>query len=430
MIASLVKRLKGELALALICTFLARGIAAVGGIVLFVVLGRLYGAEGVGVFALAQSVFIGAGIFGRYGMDNALMRYVGQDPTSQAVSIYLRWALAKSAYLSTAAAVFVFLLRHRLALWFDAPMLSGLLSGIAVAIPPFTAAFVLAGFMKGVRKPVTASMLENGSISLVAAFLLVLFQGNSDARISIAGWSMAAAAWLVFAQGLVQANHYLRSISDVVCEKVVCMDEFIGSTRALFVASLAPLLQQTFFVIIAGFFLSDSDLGLFKVAERTGLLVGFILIVINAVLPPRFAALYAQGKIRELVLLARNGAFCGAILASPLLVLCVFFPDLVLGCYGDDFTEAAFCLQIISLAQMFNVATGSISYLLCMTGGESVLRNILLFSNIIGVSLLLCSVSSGGYVSCAVSLASIIVIQNTLSLYFSCKRLIGFYRYS
>ena len=72
MIAKLLQRLKGDLASALIRTFIAKGIAAVGGVLLFVVLGRLYGAEGVGVFALAQSIYLGAGILARYGMDNAM----------------------------------------------------------------------------------------------------------------------------------------------------------------------------------------------------------------------------------------------------------------------------------------------------------------------------------------------------------------------
>lgn len=136
MLAALLQRIKGELALALVRAFVARGIAAVGGIVLFVVLGRFYGAEGVGVFALAQSIYLGAGILARYGMDNALMRYVGQDPTSSAVPVYLRWALIKSALLSTTAAVLVFLLRDQFALWFNAPMLGIVLPGIALAIPP------------------------------------------------------------------------------------------------------------------------------------------------------------------------------------------------------------------------------------------------------------------------------------------------------
>ncbi len=64
-------RLKGELVLPLARTFIARVIVALGGLLLLVVLGRLYGPSGVGVFALAQSVYLGAGILARYGMNNS-----------------------------------------------------------------------------------------------------------------------------------------------------------------------------------------------------------------------------------------------------------------------------------------------------------------------------------------------------------------------
>ena len=109
MLLMLLGAFKGELGLVLVRTFIARGIAAFGGVMLFIVLGRLYGAEGVGVFALAQSIYLGAGILARYGMDNPLMRYVGQDPKSTAVAVYLRWALTKSTFISTIAAVIIYL---------------------------------------------------------------------------------------------------------------------------------------------------------------------------------------------------------------------------------------------------------------------------------------------------------------------------------
>ncbi|UYG06069.1 lipopolysaccharide biosynthesis protein [Halomonas sp. M4R1S46] len=169
MLTKLSHRLKGDLILPLARTFIARGIAALGGLLLVVVLGRLYGPAGVGVFALAQSVYLGAGILARYGMDNALMRYVGQDHASSAIKIYLRWAVSRSFSLSVLAAVAVFLLRHRFAIWFDAPMLASVLPGIALTIPAFTVAFVLGGFMKGIRRPATACLMENGSISLIAS---------------------------------------------------------------------------------------------------------------------------------------------------------------------------------------------------------------------------------------------------------------------
>jgi O-antigen/teichoic acid export membrane protein len=422
MIRALLRRLKGELALSLIRTFVARGIAAVGGVLLFIVLGRLYGAEGVGVFALAQSIYLGAGILARYGMDNALMRYVGQDPTSSAVSVYLRWALTKSALLSTAAAIVIYLLRDQFALWFNAPMLSIVLPGIALAIPPFTVAFVLAGFMKGIRKPATACLLENGGVSLVATALVLLFYNLSSKGISTSGWAMAAAAWIVLGQGLWQAWKWRRSALLETYEQTLNPTAFKSSSNVFFVMSLAPFMQQTVFILIAGWYLSDADLGLFKVAERTALLISFILIVINAVLPPRFASLYRQGKMAELTSLLRGGALLGLLLASPLMVLCIGFPKWVLSYYGDEFVQAAPLLQLIAFAQGINVATGSVGFLLSMTGHESYVRNVSIACNAFALLLVYVLSPKYGVLGPLIALASLLITQNIMCLFYvRCK---------
>lgn len=101
--------LRSELTMSLVRTFTARGITSLGGAALLVVLGRLYGTEGVGIFALAQSLLMAAALFSRYGMDNALMRFVGRNPQSSHVYAYLRRAAAKSLLISTIAGIILFL---------------------------------------------------------------------------------------------------------------------------------------------------------------------------------------------------------------------------------------------------------------------------------------------------------------------------------
>ena len=58
--------------------------------------------------------------------------------------------------------------------------------------------------------------------------------------------------------------------------------------------------------MVAGFYLNDVELGLSKVAERTALLINFVLIVINAVLPPIFASLYRDGRNCRIVELVKE----------------------------------------------------------------------------------------------------------------------------
>lgn len=84
--------------------FLACGIAALGSIVHALVTGRVYGAAGVGVYALGQSILVGISILSRQGMDNALMKYIGKNHAVPEVPTYLFWALRRALLLSVPSA--------------------------------------------------------------------------------------------------------------------------------------------------------------------------------------------------------------------------------------------------------------------------------------------------------------------------------------
>lgn len=415
-------RLRGELALALARTFIARGIAALGGLLLGAVLGRLYGPQGVGVFALAQSVIMGVGLLTKFGMDEALMRFAGRDPTSPTVRQYLRWALTRSFLLSLVAAIGIFLLRDMIAGLFSAPELAGVLVGIALAIPAFTLAFVLAGLMKGIRRPATACLLENGSISLVASFvILFLVWWQPNAGIAQAGWAFCLAAWLVLAQGAWQVWYWHGRVSiggSLEKNNSASRHEFEASSRAFFVLGLAILMQTVLSVMIAGLLLDTAELGLFKAAERAALLISFVLMVINAVFPPRFSALFHQGEIAALGRLARQGALAGLLLASPLLILCLAVPQWVLSLFGTEFTQAEDLLRVIAIAQLINVAAGSVGYLLNMTGHERLMRNIALICGGIGLGLFFVLIPLLGAMGAALALAAVLVMQKLVALFF------------
>lgn len=424
MLTRLPKRFQGELALALLRTFIARGIAALGGLLLVVVLGRLYGPTGVGVFALAQSLYLGAGIIAKYGMDNALMRYVGQDPQSVHIKTYLRWALMRPLWLSLVAAVAIYLLRSPLERIFSSAELASVLPGIAVAIPAFTLAFVLGGFMKGVNKPATACLLENGSISLVASIMLLSFTLIwPDSGLPQAGWAIALAAWLVLGQGAWQARCWFVKQKWKTVGEAITRRDFRSSSQAFFVLSLAQFMQQVVGIMIAGWLLSSDDLGLFRSAERMAFLITFILLVINAIFPPRFARLFHQGDFQGLSRLARQGSLLGVAMASPLLIVCLLFPSWILGLMGQEFTQAALLLQIMAGSQLINVATGSVGFLLNMTGHERLMRNIALICNAIGLALFIVLIPLFNALGAALALAAVLILQNVTALVFVWRRL-------
>lgn len=426
-------RLSGEMGRALIRTFIARGIAALGALVLTVVIGRLYGPEGVGVYALAYGLLLGLGTLSRCGMDNALMRYVGQEYDSPYVLLYLRWVGVRSLAISLIAAVILLAVRNWLQVFFDADDLSEILVGIAFATPAYTFGFLLSGFFKGIRRPATGCLLENGSIALVAGALILAWEWSEYAGgLEVIGYSYAVASWLVFIQGSYQLWRWCK------CQPwwqfqskpignsrdaPVSLSQFMTTSRAFFITNLANFSQSVLGVMIAGLLLTSGELGLFKSSQQTAMLIGFILIVINAIFPPRFALLYHQGKTQALGRLARQGAMIGAVVAAPLLIVCLLFPAWVLSWFGPGFQEGAPLLRIIAIAQLVNVSTGSVGFLLNMTGNEKLMRNIAIICNALGLLGFFIFIPFFGALGAAIALAFFLVVQNLTAMVYVWKRL-------
>lgn len=411
---------------ALVRTFLARGIAAVGSLALALVIGRIYGPAGMGVYALAQSLLLGIATLARQGMQNSLMRYVGQDHASPAVSVYLRWALRRALMLSSLAALIILPLRSQLENVFSAEGLGEVLIGIAVAAPAFTIGFLFSGFFKGVRKPATAVLLENGSVALIAGALIAVWgMREGGESLAVIGYSYAIAAWLVAVQAGFQVwrwrqvhGHPGRSESPSVSHAA-----FMRTSRAFFFTNLANFMQSVLGVMAAGLVLASADLGLFKSSQQVSMLISFVLIVINAVFPPRFASLYHQGKLSELAHLARQGAVIGVAIAAPLLLVCLLTPGWVLGWFGEEFRAGAPLLRIIAAAQLVNVATGSVGFLLNMTGHERLMRNIALICSGTGLALFFILPGLFGVIGAAMAMAFVLVTQNLTAMFFVWRRL-------
>lgn len=424
-LAGVASRLRSEIGRSLIRTFVARSIAALGALVLLLVVGRLYGPHGVGIFALAQSFLLGAGILARAGMSNALMRFVGKDHNSPNVLLYLRWAVVRGLLISLLAMVALWFSRNLFEDLFDAENLSTVLVGVAIAVPAYSFGLLLAGFFKGIRMPATACLLENGSVALLAGlciFLLAKLQAFNE--LAIVGYAYALAAWVVALQGAFQVwlwcrrQPWWRHFSDSAPSEGITRSHFRATSRAFFAVNLAAFMQQVLGVMIAGWLLDSADLGLFKSSQQIGLLIAFILIVINAIFPPRFAALHHKGDMAALQRLARQGASLAIILASPMLLVCLIAPGWALGWFGEEFSAGAPLLRIIALAQLVNVATGSVGFLLSMTGHETLMRNIALICNAAGLLGFLVLIPYFGALGAAVALAFILVVQNLTAMCF------------
>ena len=410
---------------ALIRTFVARGAAVLGSLLLMALVGRWYGPAGVGVLALAQSLLLGLATLARYGLGGALMRYAGRDPGDPHLRRYLRWALQTASIASVVAALSLVLLRTPLTFFFDAPGLDQVLPGIALALPPFTLAFVLAGLFKGLHRPALASLLENGGIALATVVVLWSLQAWWPRQgLTALGGAYALAAWGLLMLAFWPLMVWVRSGAERKAGPAALTPRaFFAIGQAFFFTNLAMLMQSVLGVLLAGWLLASAELGLFRAAQQLGTAVSFVLVALNAVFPPRFAALYHRGDLTGLGRLARQGALFGTLLAAPLLVVLMLVPEWVLTWLGEGFAGAASLLRLIALAQLVNVLCGSVGFVLNMSGHEKLMRNISLICATLSLTLFLVLIPGFGAFGAALALAITLVAQNLLAVWYVWRRL-------
>ncbi|MGI3060998.1 oligosaccharide flippase family protein [Vibrio alginolyticus] len=202
--------------------------------------------------------------------------------------------------------------------------------------------------------------------------------------------------------------------------------KMLSSAKQVWVGSIFTNVLQWGSLVIAGFFISTAEIGLLAAAQRTSLLIGFVLITINFVVAPMFASLYKERQMLKLQNLSRLACRANVGLAILPVIICTLFPEFVMQFFGEEFLAAAPLLVVLSLGQLVNVATGSVGFLLLMSGHERTMKYITISSGTVSICLLVTLCQMFGVIGAAWAMAIGMAIQNLAALYFV-KRYLGFF---
>lgn len=176
----------------------------------------------------------------------------------------------------------------------------------------------------------------------------------------------------------------------------------------------------------AGIFVNDpAQIAQLAVARNTASLISFILQAVNNVSAPRFATMAASGEMEALKKYARNSTRFMTVIALPVTLILCLFPGKIMSLFGSDFEDGQNYLIIISAGQFINVATGSVAYLLSMSGYEKQLRNSRILSGVSALVLAFILTPLFGATGSAIATAAALIIANLMGL-FLVKKHLGF----
>ena len=399
--------------------FVMKAIGAGLGFGFNVLLARMLGADGAGVFFLALTVTSIAAVFGRIGLDNTLVRFTAGNAASG------EWASVKGVYLrgmqlalaaSCVAALAMFLGAPWLAEHvFANPALVAPMRWMALAVVPIALLVLHSEALKGLKRIFESSLVYEHGIELSVLSLLGLYFLAPKWGVNGAIWAFTLAAGLTLSTGVClwwKAMTKLRNR-----RAVFPVRDLLQSSLPLFWVATMNLAMNWTSSLLLGVWCTNADVGVFNVALRTAQLTSFVLFAVNSIAAPKFAELYRQGNAKQLGSVARNSAKLMILVASPVLLLFICFPGLIMGLFGQEFADRSLVLTILAIGQFVNVATGSVGYLLMMSGNERLVRNNVVFIALLSITLNLILIPFAGVVGAAVATAVSLAAKNLIAVY-------------
>lgn len=334
------------------------------------VLARLLGAEGVGVYSLAFTIMTLAAIVGRFGLDGAMTRFVAAR-ASESDWAGVKGVVRNALYLTLVVSLLLVLAIVVSADWlaesiFEKESLAEPLRYMALAIIPFSCLTLYARGLQGLKDVRDSLLMQSILIPLLGCmglFILVPFLGVPGAAITYGLSALITLGYGVYRWNK-RVGRYSHEKPDFPVKKL------LKSGFPLLGGMLLQQLMVSIPVLVLGVWFSSEEVGLYSIAQRTASLIGLVLIAANSIIAPKFSALYQQKDMVALNRLVRQAALVLMLMALPVVLILLVAPKWIMGLFGAEFSEGWLLLVIMIAGQSVNVITGSVGILLVMTGNE------------------------------------------------------------
>lgn len=408
--------------------FVTFGLKVLGAALTFgfnVLVARLLGVEGAGLYFMAFSITVIGSVVGRLGLNNALVRFIASHAAkNQWIEVNgvhdlgLKMAFAASFLLSISMFLFADWAASNV---FQEADLADPLRWMSLAILPYSLVVLNASSLKGIKKFRDAMFVDGVGVPFIA-ILIVVPLAQMAGVVGVA-WSYLVAMTIVAIIGIRAWNRSSQKAEqkDSVKYPAKALWESCKPLMAVSLMSAAIIPWSPIFLL--GIWKGADEVGLYGAATRLAMLVSFVLIAANSVLSSKFAELYAKGELEAMASLARRAAAILSILVSPVFVLLVFYNEEMMTLYGAEFAAGGSMLAILLLGQGVNVLTGSVNSILMMTGNEKAVKNIAIVSGGLQIAFLLVLIPLWGGIGAAIATSTTIVVMNAAAAIAIRKRL-------
>jgi O-antigen/teichoic acid export membrane protein len=406
---------------------------AAAGYVFKVYLARTLGAEALGIYALGMTVVGLVGVFGGLGLTWAASRFPAACVSTgrlEELRGFMAWSVLILAGVNGLLAVCVVFMRHWVAISvYHTPALAGYLNLFAVMLFLGALTTFFGQLLTGYKEVAKRTIITNfAGVLLSILFTVVLITlgkglwGYIFAQLASAIVVLMLLVWTTYKLTPQPARFALKTIG----HPPHAMFSFAAAAFAMDITGF--LYGQTDKVVL-GFYLNARSVGVYAVAATIVAFIPIALQSVNQIFSPTIADLHARGEMELLNRLFQTLTKWVTGLTLPLAVVVIIFSRVLMRIFGHAF-EAGWVILVIGAAgQLVNCATGSVGFLLLMSGNERRLVRIQLVMAVVTVTLCLLLVPRWGIAGAALAAAIGNAGSNAWCL-LKVKKILGLFPYN
>jgi len=389
-----------------------RGFAVIAMFLMDLIISRSLGLDEAGFFFLGVTMVTFLSSIGRMGLEQTLVKNIAifnnEKSFSKVRSIY-----KKSMFISLSLCTFLSL--SLIFLW--DPLVSKIFTTegfkpvfilMMCCLPFFSLNILQAYVFQGAERIMTSLIFLNILIPIQVSIYVYLFEISSAVQSAQAFLLSSLTALII---GVII---WLTSIPRAADKKIISNRIIFKTSLPLWGYIILTQLILWYSQLILGIFGNAGEVAILAISQRISLLVSVMLLAVNNIVSPKFAKLFADGKIRELKRLTVWSVRLLLAAGLPIIAVIVIFPEKILSLFGREYTQGALVLIILAFGQLVNIMTGSVAMLLSMTKYERELRNKTIITAFIVLPFGFYLISSFGLIGAAITTSFSIALHNLL----------------
>lgn len=387
---------------------------------------RNLSSEDSGLFFLSITILTVASIIFRFGLDNFVLRKISAEFRDSTARGVLLTGIVWISIISIPLSILASFNSDPIAIWvFNKESFSPIFKIAVLALPAISIFMLLSKAFQGVQRVITSVFFLNLGVSLLFSAIFIFATSLNDeyatAKNSVILYVISA--YIVLMSSIILWNKHCEGDWGKV---YILNQELISAGSNLWFASIASIAVQWSSVLIAGAFVNASDFAQLSAAQRTASLVSFILMIVNMVVAPRFAVLWKNESFSEMKSLAKWSSRGCILISTPLVLILLFMSSEIMALFGDNYSNGEIYLSALAVGQYVNVITGSVGYLLTMSGHERDYRRVTITVGLLTIPLSYFLIVNFGAVGAAIAASVGLSLQNISALFLVKKRL-GFF---